>query len=168
MAATKKIPIKALQRLIVCLFLIGSISMANALEFPTLKSLGLPSFKYGRLKRDPDVNKVFMLYKVLPDHKYYTTGQSSIPHAIIGIQDNYKLRLGLWREIKLTKPLLRGWVSQMDNVYGYPPYGSAILDNNGNRIGIWYSSKQWTTVIIEENNEIAVLAPETPGFQSGP
>jgi hypothetical protein len=142
--------------------------MANALEFPTLKSLGLPSFKYGRLKRDPDVNKVFMLYKVLPDHKYYTTGQSSIPHAIIGIQDNYKLRLGLWREIKLTKPLLRGWVSQMDNVYGYPPYGSAILDNNGNRIGIWYSSKQWTTVIIEENNEIAVLAPETPGFQSGP
>jgi hypothetical protein len=167
MVATKKIPSKAMQRLIICLFLVGSISTANALEFPTLKSLGLPSFKYGRLKRDPDVNRTFIRFKILPNHKYYITGRSNIPLAIIGIQYNYKLRPGLWQEIKLTKPLLRGWVSQMDNVYGYPPYGSVILDNNDNRIGIWYSSKQWTTVIIEESNEIAVLTPETPGFRSG-
>ena len=168
MIGENKIPLLILIWLFICLFLICQVSTASALDFPSLKSLGLPSFKYGKLKRDRDVNRAFETYKILPDHKYYTTGQSSIPHAIIGIQDNYKLRLGLWREIKLTKPLLRGWVSQMDNVYGYPPYGSAILDNNGNRIGIWYSSKQWTTVIIEENNEIAVLAPETPGFRSGP
>ncbi|MGD8650388.1 MAG: hypothetical protein PVJ77_27905, partial [Desulfobacterales bacterium] len=79
----------------------------------------------------------------------------------------YELRPGTWQEIDLTTPLLRSWVSQMDNIYGYPPYGSLILDNNGKRIGVWYSSKQWTTVIIEENNEIAVLAPEIPGFRGG-
>jgi hypothetical protein len=39
-----------------------------------------------------------------------------------------------------------------------------ILDNDGNRIGVWYSSKQWTTVIIEAENVIAVLEPEIPGF----
>ncbi len=45
-----------------------------------------------------------------------------------------------------------------------PPHGSIILDDNGQRLGIWYSSKQWTTIIIEEKNEIAILAPEPPGF----
>ena len=167
MSAGVKIPFKIVSCWIISLFLIGSVSTGNALEFPSLKSLGLPSFKYGRLKRNRDVNQTFENYKILPDHKYYTSGQADIPHAIIGIQNNYKLRPGLWQEINLTRPLLRGWVSQMDNIYGYPPYGSVILDDNGKRIGVWYSSKQWTTVIIEENNEIAVLVPEVPGFRSG-
>ena len=55
----------------------------------------------------------------------------------------------------------------MDNIYGYPPYGSTILDDNGKQIGIWYSSKQWTTIVIEKDNQIAVFAPEAPGFRGG-
>jgi hypothetical protein len=165
MIGENKIPLLILIWLFICLFLICQVSTASALDFPSLKSLGLPSFKYGKLKRDRDVNRAFETYKILPDHKYYTSGQANIPYAIIGIQNIYELRPGLWQKINLTKPLLRSWVSQMDNIYGYPPYGSVILDNNGKRIGVWYSSKQWTTVIIEENNEIAVLAPEIPGFR---
>jgi hypothetical protein len=165
MIGENKIPLLILIWLFICLFLICQVSTASALDFPSLKSLGLPSFKYGKLKRDRDVNRTFETYKILPDHKYYTSGQANIPYAIIGIQNIYELRPGLWQKINLTKPLLRSWVSQMDNIYGYPPYGSVILDNNGKRIGVWYSSKQWTTVIIEENNEIAVLAPEIPGFR---
>ncbi len=140
---------------------------ATALELPSLKSLGLPGFKYGKLKRDRDVNHIFQTYQILPGYKYYTSGETNIPYAIIGIQNGYALRPGLWHEINLTTPLLRSWISQMDNIYGYPPYGSVILDNNGKRIGIWYSSKQWTTVIIEESNEIAILVPESPGFRGG-
>jgi len=151
----------------ICLILIFNVASANALEFPSIKSLGFPSFKYGKLKRDRDVNQIFQTYQILPDHKYYTTGREKIPYAIIGVQADYVLRPGLWREIDLTTQLLRSWISQMNNIYGYPPYGSVILDNNGNRIGIWFSSKQWTTVIIEEKNEIAILAPEAPGFRGG-
>ena len=167
MIGENEIPLLILIWLFICLFLIGPVSTATALDFPSLKSLGLPSFKYGKLKRDPDINRKFKTYKILPDHRYYTSGRANIPYAIIGIQKIYKLRPGLWQEINLTTPLLRSWVSQMDNIYGYPPYGSAILDDNGKRIGVWYSSKQWTTVIIEEKNEIAVLAPEIPGFRGG-
>ena len=165
MIGENKIPLLILIWLFICLFLICEVSTASALDFPSLKSLGLPSFKYGKLKRDRDVNRAFETYKILPDHKYYTSGQANIPYAIIGIQNIYELRPGLWQKINLTKPLLRSWVSRMDNIYVYHPYGSLILDNNGERIGVWYSSKQWTTVIIEENNEIAVLAPEIPGFR---
>ena len=152
---------------LICLILISFVASANALEFPSLKPLGLPGFKYGKLERDRDINQKFQTYQILPDHKYYTSGRENIPYAIIGVHTDYALRPGLWREIDLTTPLLRSWISQMDNIYGYPPYGSAILDNKGNRIGIWFSSKQWTTVIIEEKNEIAILAPEPPGFRGG-
>ena len=139
----------------------------SALDLPGFESFKLPSFRYGKIKRDRDVNQDFQTYKVLPDHRYYTTGQGNIPHAIIGVQDNFKLRPGIWKPVDLNTPLLRSWVTRMDNIYGYPPYGAVILDDNGQRLGIWYSSKQWTTVIIEEKNEIAILAPEPPGFGGG-
>jgi hypothetical protein len=73
----------------------------------------------------------------------------------------------LWNEVEATVPMLRNWVREMDIIYGYPPYGSRILDHNGQQLGVWYSSKQWTTIIIEEENEIAVFAPEAPGFRGG-
>ena len=143
------------------------VSGVYGFDLPDFKSFKLPSFRYGKLKRDRDVNRIFQTYQVLADHKYYKTGQGNIPHAIIGIQDSFKLRSGIWKAVEVTTPMLRNWVTKMDNIYGYPPYGSRILDDNGQRLGIWYSSKQWTTVILEENNEIAVLAPEPPGFGGG-
>ena len=159
--------IKGVRWLIFCMMLIFLTSNVSALDVPGFGTINLPSFKYGKLKRDRDANRTFKTYKVLPDHKYYTSGTANIPYAIIGVNSRYKLRPGLWKAVKLTTSLLRNWVSKMDNIYGYPPYGSIILDDNGQKIGIWYSSKQWTTVIIEENSEIAILAPEPPGFAGG-
>lgn len=149
------------------LILIVMVSNVKALEIPGLGTVNLPSFKYGKLKRNRDANRTFKTYKVLPDHTYYTSGLANIPNAIIGVNNKYKLRPGMWRKVELSAPLLRSWISKMDNIYGYPPYGSIILDDNGLQIGIWYSSKQWTTVIIEKNSEIAILAPEPPGFRGG-
>lgn len=153
--------------MLVYLALIVMASDVGALEIPGFKPLGIPGFKYGKLKRDRQVNRIFQTFKVISDHNYYTSGQGDIPNAIIGVKSKYKLRPGLWQKVELTTPLLRSWVSQMDNIYGYPPYGSVILDDDGQQIGIWYSSKQWTTIIIEENSEVAILAPEAPGFRGG-
>jgi hypothetical protein len=165
MTGTKGYLQKRTEWIFVYLALVVLTSDVSALEIPGFKPLGIPGFKYGKLERDRKVDQIFKTFEVFSDHKYYTSGQGNIPNAIIGVKSKYKLRPGLWRKVDLTKPLLRSWVSQMDNIYGYPPYGSVILDNDGERIGIWYSSKQWTTVIIEENREVAILAPEPPGFR---
>ena len=167
MAGSKRYLRKITKCLIICLALTPLALNVKALEIPGLGNVELPSFRYGKLKRDREANRTFQTYKVLPGHKYYTSGLANIPYAIIGIDEKYTLRKGMWHEVKLTTPMLRNWVSKMDNLYGYPPYGSIILDDEGKRLGIWYSSKQWTTVIIEENNEIAILAPEPPGFAGG-
>ena len=150
----------------VLIVLIFMTATTFAFEIPGL-NIEIPGFRYGKLKRDKETTQIFENYKILPDHKYYTSGWGNIPYAIIGIHENYTLRKGLWKEVDLTTQLLRSWVSRMDMIYGYPPYGSQILDDSGNRVGIWYSSKQWTTVIVEEDNVIAVLAPEPPGFRGG-
>jgi len=167
MTEAKSYLLKGVRWLMIYLTLIVMVSNVKALEIPGLGTVNLPSFKYGKLKRNRDANRTFKTYKVLPDHTYYTSGLSNIPYAIIGVNNKYKLRPGMWKKVELTAPLLRSWISKMDNLYGYPPYGSIILDDNGLQIGIWYSSKQWTTVIIEKNSEIAILAPEPPGFGGG-
>ncbi len=125
------------------------------------------AFDYGKLKRDKETTRIFQTYEVLSDHTYYIYGRGNIPYAIIGIHNDYTLRKGLWKQIDISPQLLRGWVDQMDTIYGFQPYGSKILDNKGKQLGIWFSSKQWTTVVVEDNNGIAVFTPEPPGFRRG-
>jgi hypothetical protein len=125
------------------------------------------AFNYGKLQRDRETTRIFKTHKVVPDHKYYTSGQGNIPYAIIGIHNDYTLRQGLWKQVNISTQLLRGWVDQMHIIYGFQPYGSKIVDNRGKQVGIWFSSKQWTTVVLEEDNVIAVFTPEAPGFRQG-
>ena len=138
-----------------------AVGSAPAIDIP------MPSFRYGSLEPDPAVTQAFQNSVVLPDYSYYTAGQGGIPHAIIGIHKGYSLRRTFWHEVDLTPPLLRSWVYQMDMIYGYPPSGYDILDDKGTKVGIWYSSKPWTTVIIEKNKTISVLAPEPPRLRGG-
>jgi hypothetical protein len=132
---------------------------------PSASAVEILGMKFGKLQRNAEISQIFETYQILPNHKYYISAWGNIPYAIIGIHENYTLREGLWKEVNLTPQLLRSWVFQMEPIYGYPPYGSNILDHKGNRLGVWYSSKQWTTVILEENNGVAVFTPEPPGFR---
>jgi hypothetical protein len=142
--------------------LLPALGGAVDLELP-----GGISLKYGKLERSSEITKLFETHQILPDHQYYYSGLGAVPYAIIAIDNQYKLRKGLWNEVEATVPMLRNWVREMDMIYGFPPYGFRILDHNGRQLGVWYSSKQWTTIIIEEENKIAVLAPEAPGFRGG-
>ena len=125
------------------------------------------SFRYGKLERSREVTRAFETLQPSPQLNYYWYGLGNIPYAIIGIEKSYRLRPGAWQPVELTPQILRGWIRQMDIVYdGFPPYGFRILDDDGEQIGVWYSSKQWTTVILEGENQVAVIAPEPPGFNA--
>ena len=144
------------------------IRVVNIVAFFLVLALSpAAAFDYGKLQRDRETTRLFQKYEVLPDHTYYTSGQGNIPFAIIGIHNDYTLRKGPWQQVDISPQLLRGWVDKMDTIYGFQPYGSKILDNNGKQVGIWFSSKQWTTVVLEENNGVVVFSPEPPGFRTG-
>jgi hypothetical protein len=136
---------------IITVMVLPALCVAIDIELPGL------NLKYGKLDHNRDVTRAFETPRVLENHQYYYSGWGSVPYAIIAIDRKYKLRKGLWKPVEATVPLLRGWVNQMDSIYGYPPRGFRILDHKGNPVGVWYSSKQWTTIVIEEDNQIGVF-----------
>ena len=150
-----------------CFVIMLLAQLILAFEPAPAMNVPLPSFRYGSLQPNPEVTRAFQNSVVLPNYTYYTDRQGEIPHAIIGIRKDSVLRERFWRKLVLTPPVLRGWVYQMDMIYGYPPSGYDILDDNGTKVGVWYSSKPWTTVLIENDGTISVLAPEPPTFRGG-
>ena len=122
---------------------------------------------YGRLQSSPEATEVFNQNQVFSNYTYYYSGFQTIPYGIIGIDNNYKLRSSRWKQIDMNPILLNQLTYRMQNVYSLNPRGLWILDQNGRRVGIWYSSQFWTKVKLEKDNQIVVLTPDPPDL-SGP
>ena len=118
---------------------------------------------YGRLQRSQEVNELFKSYKALPDYQYYYSGPDGRPDAIMGIQKEYTLESTQWRQINTSEDTLKKGIDAINfhhstSVRNYP-YGFYILGPEGNRVGIWYSIWDWTTVIVQEDKRIQVFPP---------
>jgi hypothetical protein len=94
--------------------------------------------RYGSLRFDQGVARDFETWKVLPGHRYYTTGSDTNPDAIVAMVEKRPLR-GAWREITATPELLRSLADTMRGTRLSGVEGAVILDDTGARIGIWYS-----------------------------
>lgn len=119
------------------------------------------SANYGRLKLSTEVEKTFENAVVLPDHKYYYSGGDARPMAILAIQNSYKLRTSLWKEVDLDPERLKNWILLMTELRGYSlrTFGSRVLDPEGKQLGIWYSAWNRTPVKMLGENEVAVYPP---------
>ena len=154
-----------------------AIRMVEALGWTTLGCLiialmipavsGCGSAAYGRLESDPEAAAVFSKNQVFPDYTYYYSGFQTVPYGIIGIDNKYRLRSSLWKRIDMNPVLLNQLTYRMQNVYSLNPRGSWILDPDGRRVGIWYSSQFQTKVEFRKDNQIIVLTPKSPDL-SGP
>jgi len=123
---------------------------------------------YGRLQYSPEANQMFENNQLIPDYTYYYSGFQRVPYGIIGIDNNYTLRSSIWKPFELDPDVLKQLSYRMAQVYTLNPRGSWILDQEGNRVGIWYSSQSATKIKIEENRQIVVLAPEPPELRGIP
>jgi hypothetical protein len=131
-----------------------------------LSGCGFPN--YGRLQSSHEVTQIFKNNQILSDHQYYFSGFQRIPYGIIGIGNNYKLRSNRWKPIDLNPTSLNQLAYRMTNVYSLEPRGAWILDPDGNRVGIWYSSIYQTKVKIEKDNHVVVVTPEPPDLRGIP
>jgi len=103
-------------------------------------------------------------YQILPNYKYYYSGPDARPNYIIGIDDRYHLTSKLWKPVDLTPEMLNNWLNYIRPRVGYSPrlYGADITDTNGQRVGLWYSVRDWRllgTASVGENNQISVTRP---------
>lgn len=151
----------ATARLLSGLFLVFLMSM-------TLVFAGCGSVTYGRLENSPEVTQVFKDGKILSNHQYYVSGFQRVPYAIIAIADKYQLQPGRWQPLDINSTALNQMVYRMDHVYSLIPRGAWILDHEGHRLGVWFSSRYQTTVQREKNNQVMVASPEPPDLRGVP
>lgn len=127
------------------------------------------TWRYGSLNWDPQVTAAFQNHDIQQGFNYYYYGVGNRTFAIAGISSEYTIKSRMWREVSPDTEVFKSLVSHAWENYFYNPYdpeGAHILNPEGNRVGIWYSSLRFVTVKFMENNRI-VLMPDTP-FLGGP
>ena len=122
----------------------------------------------GRLEGNPEVTEMFKNHQILANHQYYVAGDQRIPFAIIAIDNNYQLRSDRWGAIDMNSTQLSQLIYRMEQVYAINPRGAWIVDNEGNRLGIWYSAQLQTLVKREKENRIVVARPDPPDLRGIP
>lgn len=122
----------------------------------------------GRLEPSPEATEVFQKNQILANHQYYISGDQRIPFAIIAIDNQYQLKFDRWRAIDMNSTQLNQLIYRMEQVYSITPKGAWIVDNDGNRLGIWYSSQRQTLVKRDRQQRIVVVNPDPPDLRGIP
>ena len=122
----------------------------------------------GRLQNSPEVTELFESSRILPNHSYYVGGFQRVPYAIIAIDNKYELRIRYWKPLDLDSAALNQLVYRMENVYSLNPRGAWILDQDGSRLGVWYSSQYQTRVKRDREGRIVVANPDPPDLRGVP
>ena len=141
--------------------------LASALMLLLLAGYAAAGNIYGSLDRDRDLDNMFRNYEVLQDYNYFTSGGYDAPNAILLIHKDYKLDNpgNLWVPIPYVDyEQMRKWVSTISSEQDFNRsgnyYAAYILDQNGQRIGVWYSVEVFATVKFLEGNKVLVYTPE--------
>jgi hypothetical protein len=90
-----------------------------------------------------EVSDLFESYQILPDHRYYHIGWDTRPYAIVALNEPYHITSKFWMPFDAESTVLQKRVDALEIFIerGYHrAYGYYLLDQAGNRIGLWYSS----------------------------
>jgi hypothetical protein len=115
---------------------------------------------YGGISPDANATKAFETYWINPNYNYYTSGSFVYPNALMGLDKTCTLDSDLWKKIEPTPQEFREIVQNMQSKalsLGQYQHGFAILDDNGKRIGVWYSLLSVRTVVQNKGDGKVVI-----------
>ena len=121
---------------------------------------------YGRLKRSSEIQKAFETRQVPSDYNYYFYGNRNWPYAVMGLDSGYKLRSRIWRAVEPNTEEFNHMTYWIWADYGYYPYGADILNPEGQKIGIIYTSSWFAAVKVDKSTKITQVMPHI--FLGGP
>ena len=117
--------------------------------------------KAGRIQPDLDAARLFEVDSCRADYAWYASGSHTYPNAIVGIRKDLALVDDtLWRRLdmnpKTCRELVTGVQSRAREI-GQSPYGFSILNDRGERIGIWYSTMSARTWAVMKDDRTLIL-----------
>jgi hypothetical protein len=113
--------------------------------------------RYGSYQREAEIYQAFQANQVNKNYTYYYNAVGNQVYAIIGIDPKYPLHSKFWREVKPDTEKFKKLTSQIWEDYGYRTFGADLLDPEGNKIGIVYTSIYDVVVKFLEDNQIEVM-----------
>ncbi len=133
---------------VVSVFLLGGCALSGAA---------------GGLVRDPDVTHLFESYKADPQqYRYYYSGWSNNPYAIVAIDRQYTLNDRLWTAFTPDGQTLKKLMNALYEDYNFMPSGAHLVDQNGRRIGLWYSCIRGAGVRVDPQTGIVDIITDKP------
>ena len=117
---------------------------------------------FGRLDFDGEVERAFNAGLQLEGYRYYYSGMINSPDGIIGIREDYTLETTLWKEYDSERQVFKELVGQMKLTgggLGRFIRGMAILDSRGEKIGVWFSELDRTTVRMRGESAVEISTP---------
>lgn len=137
--------------------LLFSLSLACLLLF------GCSTGPHGRFDFQLAINDIFESGQIIANHTYYHIGPDAEPDAIMALDNKYTLAPSLWKKSEISPAQLKAWSERIDNRYRFKNSyrGAVILDEHGQRLGVWYSRLHWTTIKRGQGNTVIIYTPDT-------
>lgn len=121
---------------------------------------------YGSFQPSAIATENFEKFIVNNDYNYFLSGSDVYPVAIFGLKKDYIIDSdeNLWKKIDQKQEVMSDLVSHMQtrlrDCCRQSPHGFDILDNNGNKIGEWYSMLDLIIAIkIKEDKKVVIYPP---------
>ena len=121
---------------------------------------------YGRLNRSAEIKQAFESNQVPSEYEYFFFGNSKWPYAVMGLDSDYKLHSRIWRTVEPDTSEFRHMTRFVWADYKFYPYGANILDPEGQKIGIIYTSSWMAAVKIDKDTKTVEVMPYI--FLGGP
>ena len=122
----------------------------------------------GGLQKSAEVEQAFagLQLQELSGYRYYYLNQENNPFGVAGLADGYWLKGPDWRECNPDSATFSKVVGLVQSfpVPGSRTEGFHIVDRQGRRIGVWYSSLTAGITVDPETRKVAI-ATATPWLQ---
>jgi hypothetical protein len=147
----------------------GGMRLMGSIFAVLLLITGCAAGGYGRIVTDAEVTRLFTTQTVPEAYRYYQTGRSNLPYAIIGIAPNYRLVSVDWEPVEpnteeFSRKVAFVWLpGRWDRLES--PQGAWIVDAHGARVGIWYSYYPQTSVRVTPDRRVSIFSPFIPGLE---
>ena len=140
---------------------IAAIPLICLMAIALSSCAGLWPSRGGRIVPDREATLLFEKKQCTADYQYYYSGAELYPHALIGIRKDVRLEDDtLWKKIAMTPERCKDMVEHMQTRalgLGMFPHGFVIQDEQGRRIGVWYSILTATTPVSMIDDRTAVI-----------
>lgn len=128
------------------------------------------SHNYGRIHWDEKVTQSFDANQVEPDYKFYQYAIGMQVYAIIGLEPELELKSRLWRPLEAGTEDFKVALSRMwYNDFQLPgnPRGADILNPDGEKVGVYFSSLLVVSIDFKPENQVEVML-DTSLIRGGP